>query len=128
MKLDNLDRCLRPGEISQRPDFHMMSCDGWFEDVDSCWLGIVYQLPPSVDYTQEPCSLADIMNDPSFSPPSLGIRFKLAYQLAISLQEYHAINWFHNAFNSSNVLFFFDQRSGDLRLEDPYVVGFGSSR
>ncbi len=128
-RLDNLARCLHPGEISQRSDFHMMSCDGWFEDDhDSNWLGIVYQLPPSVDHKQEPRSLADIMNDPSFCPPSLGMRFKLAYQLAISLQEYHAINWFHKAFNSSNVLFFFDQATGELCLEDPYVVGFGSSR
>ena len=125
-RLDNLARCLHPGEISQRSDFHMMSCDGWFEDVDSSWLGIVYKLPPSVDYEQEPCSLADIMNDPH--PPSLGIRFKLAYQLAISLQEYHSINWFHKAFNSSNILFFFDQTTGELRLEEPYIVGFGSSR
>ena len=131
-KLDNLAQCLHPGEISQRSDFHMMACDGWFEDDrDSSWLGIVYQLPPSVDYKQEPRSLADIMNDPSFPPPPLGMRFKLAYQLAISLQEYHAINWFHKAFNSSNVLFFFDQTTGDGEepcLEEPYVVGFGSSR
>lgn len=128
-RLDNLARCLHPGEISQRSDFHMMSCDGWFEDDhDSNWLGIVYRIPPSVDHKQEPRSLADIMNDPSFCPPSLGMRFKLAYQLAISLQEYHAINWFHKAFNSSNVLFFFDQTTEELCLEDPYVVGFGSSR
>ena len=126
-RLDNLARCLHPGEKSQRSDFHMMSCDGWFEDVDSCWLGIVYQLPPSVDYEQEPHSLADIMDDHQFPPPSLGMRFKLAYQLAISLQKYHASKWFHKAFNSSNVLFFFDQ-TGELRLEEPYVVGFGSSR
>ena len=127
-RLDNLARCLHAGEKSQRSYFHMMSCDGWFEDVDSSWLGIVYQLPPSVDYKQEPRSLAEIMEDPGFHPPSLGIRFKLAYQLAMSLQEYHAINWLHKAFNSSNVLFFFDQRTGELRLDDPYVVGFGSSR
>ena len=128
-RLDNLARCLHPGEISQRSDFHMMSCDGWFEDDhDSCWLGIVYQLPPSVDYKQEPRSLADIMKDPSFPTPSLGVRFKLAYQLAISLQEYHAINWVHKAFNSSNVVFFFDKTTGELCLEEPYVVGFGSSR
>jgi hypothetical protein len=127
-RLDNLARCLHPGEKSQRSDFHMMSCDGWFEDVDSCWLGIVYQLPASVDYEQEPLSLADIMDDRQFPPPSLGMRFKLAYQLAISLQKYHASKWFHKAFNSSNILFFFDQTSGELRLEEPYVVGFGSSR
>jgi len=104
----------------------MMSCDGWFEDVDSCWLGIVYQLPLSIDYEQEPRSLADVLDD--LPPPSLGMRFKLAYQLAISLQKYHASKWFHKAFNSSNVLFFFDQTTGELCLEDPYVVGFGSSR
>ena len=128
-RLDNLARCLRPGDISQRSDFHMLSCDGWFEDDhDSGWLAIVYQLPPSVDYEQEPLSLADIMNDPSFPQPSLGVRFKLAYQLAISLQEYHAIDWVHKAFNSSNVVFFFDQKTGEPCLEDPYVVGFGSSR
>ena len=123
---DNLARCLHPGEKSQRSDFHMMSCDGWFEDVDSCWLGIVYQLPPSVDCKQEPLSLANILDD--LPPPSLGMRFKLAYQLAISLQKYHASKWFHKAFNSSNVLFFFEQTTGELCLEDPYVVGFGSSR
>lgn len=125
-RLDNLARCLHPGEKSQRSDFHMMSCDGWFEDVDSCWLGIVYQLPPSVDYEKEPLSLADILDD--LPPPSLGMRFKLAYQLAISLQKYHASKWFHKAFNSSNILFFFDQSTGELCLEEPYVVGFGSSR
>jgi hypothetical protein len=125
-RLDNLARCLHPGEKSQRSDFHMMSCDGWFEDVDSCWLGLVYQLPPSVDYQQKPLSLAEILDD--LPPPSLGVRFKLAYQLAISLQKYHASKWFHKAFNSLNVLFFFDQSSGELCLEDPYVVGFGSSR
>ena len=125
-RLDNLARCLHPGDKSQRSDFHMMSCDGWFEDVDSCWLGIVYQLPPSVNYEQEPRSLADILDD--LPPPSLGMRFKLAYQLATSLQKYHASKWFHKAFNSSNVLFFFDQTTGELCLEDPYVVGFGSSR
>ena len=127
-RLDNLARCLHPGEKSQRSDFHMMSCDGWFEDVDSSWLGIVYQLPSSIDCEREPVSLADIMVDPDFSQPPLGMHFKLAYQLAISLQKYHASKWFHKAFNSSNVLFFFDQSSEDLNLEDPYVVGFGSSR
>lgn len=131
-RLDNLARCLHPGEKSQRSDFHMLSCDGWFEDVDSSWLGIVYQLPPSIDYEQEPLSLADILVN--LPPPPLGMRFKLAYQLAISLQKYHASKWFHKSFNSSNVLFFFDQTDEDDQsnrepnLEDPYVVGFGSSR
>ena len=46
------------------------------------------------------------------------MRFKLAYQLAILLQKHRASKWFHKAFNSS----------GDPNLEDPYVVGFGSSR
>jgi len=84
-----------------------MSCDGWFEDDDINWLGIVYQVPPSVDHLQEPRSLADIMADPTFPIPSLGMRFKLANQFAISLQQYHAIQWFHKAFNSYNILFFF---------------------
>jgi hypothetical protein len=127
-RLDNLARCLHPEENSQRSDFHMMSCDGWFEDDDINWLGIVYQVPPSVDHLQEPHSLADIIADPTFPIPSLGMRFKLANQFAISLQQYHAIQWFHKAFNSYNILFFFDPTSNELRLEEPYIVGFGSSR
>jgi hypothetical protein len=106
----------------------MMACDGWFED-DVNWLGIVYRVPPAVDHTQEPRSLADIMSDPVFLPiPSLGTRFTLANQLAISLQQYHAIGWFHTAFNSSNILSFFDPTTMELCLEEPYIVGFGSSR
>ena len=127
-RLDNLARCLHVEEDHPRSDFHMMACDGWFED-DVNWLGIVYRVPPGVDHTQEPRSLADIMSDPVFLPiPSLGTRFTLANQLAISLQQYHAIGWFHKAFNSSNILFFFDPTTMELRLEEPYIVGFGSSR
>ncbi len=63
------------------------------------------------------------------SKPSLGDRFKLAYDLAVSVLEFHKVGWMHKSISGLNVVFFGAEkvRARDW-LREPYVIGFNHSR
>jgi hypothetical protein len=61
--------------------------------------------------------------------PTLGQRFKLAYDLASAISSFGKIGWFHKGLSSSAIAFFYQQESSfEASSMDPYLIGFRHSR
>lgn len=118
-RLEALSKAFPP----MRPDSqHNISLLGYFEDSRQPRLGLVYDLPYSVQNklhglrapeTLAPLSLLDMLRKTSktqpvqgeIEPPPLEVRFKLALRLAEQLHMLHLQEFPHGNINSSSVLF-----------------------
>lgn len=47
--------------------------------------------------------------------------------LAISLLEFHNVDWVHKSLNAYNILFFTNENGG-VQFSEPYIIGFDFSR
>ncbi|KAK0719308.1 hypothetical protein B0H67DRAFT_642672 [Lasiosphaeris hirsuta] len=72
---------------------------------------------------QSAARLVDVFGEDAATPP-LEHRFRIAYELALSLQAIHLVRWVHKGVRASNVLIL---RGNDGSLE-PYLLGFRMSR
>lgn len=68
-------------------------------------------------------SLVDVFGDDAATPP-LEERFRIAHELALSLQAIHLVRWVHKGVRARNVLVL---RRNDGPME-PYLLGFRMSR
>ena len=135
--------------------FCTLILQGWRLVAQSQRVAYLFNIPSSV--RPEPKSLLRLLHDSALHP-SLGIKFRLAYNLAQSLSQFHLVNWVrlhatisilkltrcrlikvHESFRSENILFFppnrkpEDTSNGDsietkVEIEQPWIFGFGFSR
>lgn len=111
------------------PDDHgiyvgAMQLLGWFQDPHQSRCGLVYKTPrlaaddnshrrprSSISRNQQSDNLLSFLqhggNTDTLNMPSLEDRFRLAYNLALSLFHFHAQGTMHRNLSSNNVIFFF---------------------
>ncbi|KKF95595.1 hypothetical protein CFO_g2064 [Ceratocystis platani] len=87
---------------------------GYFEDMRTSRLGLVYQFPPGFNpvhfesNTHNPVSsirtLSDLLSRPDFEPP-LEAKFRLAYNMAHTIFDMHSRNVTHGAVLDCNIWF-----------------------
>jgi len=136
--------------VNPRPqNLRLLNCLRFFEKMDGNRLGysFVYQVPePRSPIGPHEHTLTTLLHllvlsakkakaDPHMNQPVLGDKFRLASVLAGFLAEFHSIGWFHENFQSNNIVFFnapFDENginpTRSKILLEPYIVGLNKSR
>jgi len=118
-------------------DLGLLLYSGYYYSPDKSAFGVVFKFPES--HSQSILlTLRQVLND-NVNKPFLESRFKLAYELATKVLDFHKLGWIHKDLSSFNIVFFKSRRS--LRysylehsylehsyLEKPYVVGFVHNR
>jgi serine/threonine protein kinase len=117
-----------------RDELRLLQCSTFFHDPSRFAFGLVYEFPCSPlsrDVPLKPHSLADVLvaSKNSRERPSLGDRFKLAYDLAVSVLDFHKVGWIHKSISAYNVAFFMAEGPKAVEsVRTPYVIGFNHSR
>jgi serine/threonine protein kinase len=118
-----------------KPDkFRVLHCSAFFHDPSRFAFGLVYEFPCSPSLSQQslsPRTLNDILriSQDSRERPSLGDRFKVAYDLAVSVLEFHKVGWMHKSISAYNVVFFVTKGSKPVEwAKTAYIIGFNRSR
>jgi hypothetical protein len=144
--------------MADAEDYRLLDCLGYIKGwaTDPTWtitdtIGLISLVPDWAEGGAEPVRLHSLLetpirNDPfpglgfwhtlltpyeskdPFPKPSLRTRFRLAQQLANALYQLQCSNWLHRNLSSQQVVFFRDKITGELRLDQPYLIGFQYSR
>jgi hypothetical protein len=120
--------------VTKKPNtLRALDCIGYICHLTKHDRAVLYRLPPNTSPEKcQPISLFELLSpkkDPQkpMKTPSLESRFQLAALLAISLLEFHNVDWVHKSLNAYNILFFTSE-NGDVQFSEPYIVGFDFSR
>ncbi|KAF8538965.1 hypothetical protein BDD12DRAFT_805711 [Trichophaea hybrida] len=111
--------------------FHTLKCMHWFEEREKSRFGLVFEIPHV--YESKLKSLKDVIqNEKGALRPSLGERFRIAYELGLALEEWHSVNWVHQSICSPKVLFL-QPKSPNLDTTNwdyssPFLGGFEYAR
>ena len=114
--------------------FRILSCSGFYHD--PCWdtCGLVYQYPPStvppseLKFTTLKAGL-DQYHRKSLPYLALEDRFRLAYDLAVSLLNFHEAGWLQKNISSFKIGFFHHKDESWLHaIDKPYFLGYLNSR
>jgi len=111
--------------------FHTLKCRHWFEEREKSRFGLVFEIP-SV-YESKPKSLKDVIQtEKGALRPSLGERFRIAYELGLALEEWHSVNWVHQSICSPKVLFLRPKNpnpdTASWDYSSPFLGGFEYAR
>ncbi|RYP90030.1 hypothetical protein DL770_003875 [Monosporascus sp. CRB-9-2] len=139
------ERASQSTELLAQPkpaSFRTLTCSGFYHEPERAAFGIVFEFPALVtgqrsvkptDLRQQIASTAERRN----VCPDLDDRYRLAWALAASLLEFHAVGWMHKSLNSSNIVFF-PEETGDndadsarhrsQLIREPFLVGLNHSR
>ena len=121
-------------------DMRSLHCIGYFHSALKNAFCIVYDFPlepESNDEKTQVYSLYEVLklSEKWKQRPFLEDRYRLAQDLALSLLEFHTVDWLHKNLSAHNVIFFNNEsKSGkkDLRriqaLKEPFIIGFSRSR
>lgn len=91
--------------------------------------GLVFQAPHE---NQPPITLYTLLRQQQDSSrritiPTLGERFRLAYEVSQAVMRWHAAGWLHQGLASFHIVFF-EQSVGAVAFGSPYLMGFDYSR
>lgn len=133
-RVAGIAQLLAAGKVSE--DLCILYCSGFYHAPDMCALGLVFEFPPSESdlhlITLRKLFDHNLQGGRSGKErkPMLGSRFKLAYDLAASILEFHKVGWLHRSISSSNIAFFASSQLPTKLdfLEKPYIVNFVHSR
>ena len=101
-------------------NFHNLQCRHWYEEPAKCRFGFVFDVPPEYRESRAiPDRLLNIMKTKNkLSRPTLGERFKLAYELGLAVESWHAVGWVHQSISSHNI-FIFPVKAGTPNSQNP---------
>ena len=101
-------------------NFHNLQCRHWYEESAECRFGFVFDVPPEYrDSSASPDRLLNIMKIKNkLSRPTLGERFKLAYELGLAVESWHTVGWVHQSISSRNI-FIFPAKTGTSNSQNP---------
>ncbi|KAH8684314.1 prion-inhibition and propagation-domain-containing protein [Tricladium varicosporioides] len=128
-QLSRLDGLARVLHASVRPtELCVPRCLGYISDDWHPRVGFVFEFPARNTALD---SLYDLLEHEAI--PFLGDRFKLAFQLSLSLSLLHTSGWLHKGIRSQNIVFASDPLSenegnGIPNLKNPSILGFEYSR
>jgi hypothetical protein len=91
--------------------------------------GLVFRAPQE---NQPPITLYTLLRQQQDSSrriaiPTLGERFRLAYEVAQAVMRWHAAGWLHQGLASFHIVFF-EQSVDAVAFGSPYLMGFDYSR
>ena len=104
-----------------------LKCLHWFHDSHERRYGLVFEMPfrLSVAYTV----LSELL-DPIHTKdrPTLGQRFRIAYDVGYAIQRWHAVGWVHEEICSRNISIFQNPETQAWDYSKPFLGGFLCSR
>jgi hypothetical protein len=121
--------------------FHILPCIGYIHNRFRCEFGLVFEVPRPLNPGQAPCMLQDLYN--LYKELPFGDRIRIAYHLAVALENFHRVGWVHKEFRSSNVYFLpsaepliasldrttnIEVSNGHVSISDPWIFGFEYAR
>ena len=121
-------------------DLRSLDCIGYFHQAGQHAFSIIYDFPlepGSGDEKTKVYSLNRILvlSQKWKERPVLEDRYRLAHSLAVSILEFHTVDWLHKSLSAHNVIFFNNESKAgknDLSrikaLEAPFIIGFSRSR
>ena len=121
-------------------DLRSLYCIGYFHQAQRHAFCIVYDFPlepASDDEKTKVYSLNKVLvlSQKWKERPFLEDRYRLAHSLAVSLLEFHTVDWLHKNLSAHNVIFFNNESKAgknDLSrikaLDAPFIIGFSRSR
>lgn len=86
-----------------RPEFHILTCRGFFQDGDRRELGLVFEPPINFEDPSPLTTLLQLYEKYPMMP--LGHRIHLAHSLVVAMEHFHRVGWIHKSFRSKNVVF-----------------------
>ncbi|KAI9739969.1 MAG: hypothetical protein M1818_005025 [Claussenomyces sp. TS43310] len=121
--------------IADPQKLRLLHCRGYFHDENRYAFGLVYEYPTIItsNHPQTPlgvtCLRSLLESARREHQPLLRDRFKLAYNFASAIGNFHKVGWFHKGITSSNLAFFHgpDKLFADS-FANPYIIGFRHSR
>lgn len=114
-------------EAFDKLEFGVLNLVGYFEDILNARFGLVYELParfsplPSQEFLGHAVPHVTILSDLLSKPdcePCLEVRFRLAYNIAISIADIQSKNIIHGSIGAKNIGFLKDT-SGETDGDDP---------
>jgi serine/threonine protein kinase len=124
--------------LNTAQSFRVLRCNGYYHDMKSFSLGLVYSYPTVLSLNQqqsqqalETSTLHSILQQDFKGQyrPLLGDRFRLAHSLAHSVFEFHKVNWVHRSLSAFNIVFFKPPAAlWTDHMREPYFMGFLTSR
>lgn len=121
-------------------DYRVLDCFGWFSSKGQAsegrkrdLIGFASKIPNWVDTARKPVSLHSLLtasfeNQDPGTIPSLRTRFRLARDVAQVVYQLQCSRWLHRTLSSHRVLFFYDEQTGELKFDLPYLIGLQYSR
>ncbi|KAL9075022.1 MAG: hypothetical protein Q9161_001953 [Pseudevernia consocians] len=121
-------------------DLRSLDCIGYFHQAQQHAFCIVYDFPLEPESDDENTKVYSlnkvlVLSQKWKERPFLGDRYRLAHSLAVSLLEFHTVDWLHKSLSAHNVIFFNNESKAgknDLSriraLEAPFIIGFSRSR
>lgn len=131
----------------KRASFHILPCVGYIAEPLNLRYSLLFEVPKGYVQSRPPMKLRDIYKT---SPKvALGLRMRLAYALAVGLENFHRVGWVHKEFTSDNVYFLsgcehstieegstisndgsttLDTPEGEIDVSLPWLFGFEYSR
>lgn len=128
-RLQALVALLRENRTTEQ--FKAPHCLGYFLPPfeETFLIGLVFENPPGTDQNRPPISLLELLQEEREKPiTSLTARIKLATAIAECVERLHAVNWLHKGIRSQNILFFKNEKEGEVDITNPYLSGFDYSR
>ncbi|KAK3379118.1 kinase-like domain-containing protein [Lasiosphaeria ovina] len=118
--------------LRDKPEgFRTLRCIGYYHEASRHSFALVFDFPPESVDRPVPRTLAGIFKftERRRDRPVLDDRLKLAYDVAVSVLEFHKVNWMHKSISAHNVLCFTAKHTSPAEwLRSPYLVGFNHSR
>jgi hypothetical protein len=121
------------GTFNKAPLLRTLDCIGFFQDYSRKRFGLMFELPTSSNFCNDPLSLSSYIQDvkvegKSIPLPTLSERIRLARGLAYSVLELHLAGTLHKNLHSGNVVFFPDRFTNAISVSMMFIVGFEVSR
>lgn len=116
-------------------EFKALQCRGFCHDPTHHKFALVYRFPSGPD-NKVVTQLIDVIKHTATGIVpykgdrivSLQDRFRLAYQLAEAVFEFHKIGWLHKSISSYNTIFFTKDEADARLVRSPFMTGFSHSR
>lgn len=121
-------------------DIRSLNCIGYFHSAPERAFCIVYDFPLEPELKDDKTQVYSLSQVLGLSQkwnqrPFLEDRYRLARTLAISLLEFHTVDWLHKNLSAHNVIFFKNESKVSKNnlhripeLEAPAIIGFSRSR
>ena len=124
MKAEKLAQIL---SSSKPAELLSLNCLHWFHDSYERHYGLVFEIPSELSLPVT--TLFELIKTTHRETrPTLGQRFRMAYDIGRAVQRWHSIGWVHEEICSRNILIFRNAETQVYDFSKPFLGGFRYSR